>query len=305
VRRRGSPAPALVAIERDLYVEGHSQRPEVGAFRGFALATAVPAGANDDPGRARYLVDDPRKPAPVWVRGAEIRRSPSQLAPGAPVIGYVTAGPDPAAEQQAFMDIEEVCEQAGWKLHEIVRDSDTGRMVGRPGLTGALERIATGDARGLVVSDAGRLVRSLADLAALLEWFDDADAALVALDLDLDTATVDGAQTAKTIIAIAGWDGERAATRARHSLVRVETPDRAGAPTAHERAALVERIRAMCAAGMSPQAIALQLGKEGVPPLRSTTRWTPAAVQAALDSSKRRRTIRDELPSIPTDHRRK
>ena len=90
------------------------------------------------------------------------------------------------------MAIETACDQAGWRLDDIVRDQDTGRMVGRPGLTRALERIAAGEARGLVVGDARRLVRSLADLGALLEWFRDAEAVLVALDLDLDTASIHG-----------------------------------------------------------------------------------------------------------------
>ena len=303
-RRPDGGAPALAAIERDLYLEGESDRAGVGAFGGFALATSVPP---DDPApdRVRYLVDDPRKPAPVWVQGDEVRRSPSQLPAGTPVIGYVTADPDAAVDQDAFMDIETHCDLAGWKLEDIVRDNDTGRMVGRWGLTGALERIAAGDARGLVVSDARRLMRSLADLGALLEWFRDAGASLVALDLDLDTATSEGNHTAQTIIALAGWDGESTATRARRGLVRVQTPDRAGGPTAEERAALVERIRAMSAAGMSTQAIALQLQREDVPPLRGLRGWTPAAVQAALDTPKGPRSLRDELPSIPTDRGRR
>jgi DNA invertase Pin-like site-specific DNA recombinase len=304
-RRRSGGAGAVVSIDRDLYLEGESERPGVGAFRGFALATSVPGGDDPDPGRVRYLIDDPRRAAPVWVQGDEVRRSPSQLPAGTPVIGYVTADGDPGAEEEAFMDIETRCEQSGWKLEEIVRDKDTGRMIGRPGLTGALERIAAGDARGLVVSDARRLMRSLADLGALLEWFRDAGAALVALDLDLDTATGQGSHTAQTIIAIAGWNGERTATRARRGLARVQTPDRTAAPTADERAALVERIRAMHAAGMTKEAIALQLQKEDVPPLRGLRGWTPAAVQAALDSPKRKRSLRDQLPAIPTDRERR
>jgi len=301
--RRPRAAPVLAAIDRDLYLEGHSDHPGIGAFRGFALATAVPHDAADDPRRARYLVDDPRKPAPVWVEGGDVDRSPSQLAPGEPVIGYVTADPDAHAEQEAFMAIETACDQAGWRLDDIVRDQDTGRMVGRPGLTRALERIAGGEARGLVVGDARRLVRSLADLGALLEWFRDAEAVLVALDLDLDTATIHGHQTASTLISVSGWEGDRVATRARRGLARVQTPDRAAVSTADERAALVERIGAMRAAGMSVEAIATQLGKEGVPPLRGAIRWSPAVVRSALDGPSRTRSIRDQLPPIPA-HRR-
>jgi DNA invertase Pin-like site-specific DNA recombinase/peptidoglycan hydrolase-like protein with peptidoglycan-binding domain len=299
-RRPGEGAPVLATIDRDLYLEGTSDRPGVGAFRGFALATAVPPDAADDPRRARYLVDDPRKPAPVWVDGDEIQRSPSQLAAGAPVIGYATVDADPAREQEAFMEIEAMCEQAGWTLEEIVRDKDTGRMVGRPGLMRALERIAAGEVRGLVVSDARSLVRSLVDLGALLEWFRDAQAALIAVDLDLDTATIHGHQTASTLIAVSTWEGERTATRARRGLARVQTPERAAAPTAGDRAALADRIRAMRDAGMSLQAIADQLDKEGVPPLSGGAGWRPAAVQRVLDRPQRPRSLRDELPAIPT-----
>jgi DNA invertase Pin-like site-specific DNA recombinase/peptidoglycan hydrolase-like protein with peptidoglycan-binding domain len=304
-RRRGDDDPPLLAaIDRDLYLEGTSDRPDVGAFRGFALATAVPADGGDDAGRVRYLVDDPRKPAPVWVRGADVRRSPSQLRPGAPVIGYVTVDRDAAREQQAFIEIEALCERAGWKLEEIVRDRDSGRIVGRPGLMGALERIAAGDAHGLIISDARSVVRSLSDLGALLEWFRDAQAALIAVDLDLDTATIEGHQTAATLITVAGWEGERTVTRARRGLARVQTPDRAGGPrTPDDHTALIERIHAMRDAGMSLQAIADQLASENVPPLSGTAHWRPATVQTALDSPHTTRTTRDQLPTIPThDH---
>jgi peptidoglycan hydrolase-like protein with peptidoglycan-binding domain/DNA invertase Pin-like site-specific DNA recombinase len=305
-RTRGRPdtgAPVLAAIDRELYLEGESRRADVGSFRGFALATAVAPGDAEDAGHARYLVDDPRKPAPIWVQGDEIRRSPSQLHAGEKVIGYVTVEEDAAREHEAFIAIENACDEADWKLEEIVRDRDTGRMVGRPGLTRALERIAAGDARGLIVSEARSLVRSLADLGALLEWFRDAGAVLVALDLDLDTATIHGHQTASTLIAVSAWDSERTASRARRGLARVQTPERAGAPAGpDDRAALVHRIRAMRDAGMSLQAIADQLTNEGVAPLRGRG-WSTATVRTALASSARGRSIRDELPAIPTHDR--
>ena len=302
LRARPRGAPVLAAIHRDLYLEGRSDHPDVGAFGGFALATAVPPDAAPDPGRARYLVDDPRKPAPVWVEGADVERSPSRLAAGEAVIGYVTADPDENTGQEAFMAIETACERAGWRLADIVADHDSGRMVGRPGLTRALERIAAGQARGLVVADARRLVRSLTDLGALLAWFRDAGAALVALDLDLDTATPHGHHTATTLISVSGWESERAATRTRRGLARVQTPDRA-VPTADQRAALIDRIRAMRAAGMSPEAIATQLANEGVTPPHGAARWTPKAVRTALDRPSHTPTIRDQLPPIPA-HRR-
>lgn len=303
--RRSDRGLQLAPIHGELYVEGESERPEVGSFRGLAVATAVPYGGADDPRRARYLVDDPLKPAPVWVTGGDVRRSPSQLAAGEPVIGYVTAGPDPAVEDNALTAIEMACEQAGWRLEDIAHDQDTGRLVGRPGLRTALERIAAGEARGLVVSDAGRLAQSLAGLGALLKWFRDAEAVLVALDLDLDTSTLHGHRTASALVAVSGWDSERAAARARRSIARVRTPDRTAAPTAEEGAAVIDRIHAMRAAGMSLHAIAIQLNNEGVPPPPDVARWTTSAVKNVLDTPPPGEgSMRDVLPPIPTQRRR-
>lgn len=299
VRRHQRDAVAVTSIDRDLYLEGESTNPDVGAFRGQALATAVRVGRGADLRHASYLVDDPRKPAPVWIDSSDVSRSPAQVARGGRVLGYVTAGPDPVAEQHAFLEIEDACDEAGWRLEDIIRDPDTGRMVGRPGLTGALERIAKGDAQGLVVSDVRALARSLPELGGLLEWFRDAGAALVALDLEVDTATIHGHQTASTLIAVAAWERERASERARRGLARVQSPDRASVATAKDRLETIERIHGMHAAGLTAEAIAQQFAREGVPRLPGDRRWSAAAIRRALKDETPDHSIRDELPVIP------
>jgi len=299
VRRHQRDAVAVASIDRDLYLEGQSTDPDIGAFRGHAIATAVRVGHGDDLRHASYLVDDPRKPAPVWIDGSHVRRSPAQLDRGGHVLGYVTAGPDPVAEQHAFLEIEDACDEAGWRLDDIIRDRDTGRMVGRPGLTAALERIAKGDAQGLVISDVRALARSLPELGGLLEWFRDAGAALVALDLEVDTATVHGHQTASTLIAVAAWERERASERARRGLARVQSPDRASVATAKDRVETIERIHGLHAAGLTPEAIAEQFAREGVPRLPGDRRWSAAAIRRALQDEAPNRNVRDELPVIP------
>jgi Site-specific recombinases, DNA invertase Pin homologs len=86
--------------------------------------------------------------------------------------------------------IEAACERSDWELLEVVTDRENGvSSLERPGLSRALEQIAAGQARGLVVSDLRRLSRSIIDLGALVEWFRDAQAALIALDLGIDTST--------------------------------------------------------------------------------------------------------------------
>jgi DNA invertase Pin-like site-specific DNA recombinase/peptidoglycan hydrolase-like protein with peptidoglycan-binding domain len=304
--RRPEPdgATALVALERGLFLEGHSDQPAIGAFRGVALAMGVPPHASEDPAQTRYLIEDPLKPAPIWVRGSEIRRSPSRLADGDPVIGYVTASRDATREQQAFMEIEALCEESGWTLEELIREREKVRMPDRPGLRRALEHIAAGEARGLIVTDVRSVTDTIGDLGALLEWFREADAALIALDLALDTSTAGGHQTASTLITVAGWDRERRTALARSGLAQVATRDRPSAetPTPEDRARLIERITAMREAGMTMQAIADQLNNEGVPTTRGGT-WRASSVSSALRSTPTTRSITAELPRIPREER--
>ena len=70
-----------------------------------------------------------------------------------------------------------------------MRDRENGSALERPALGYALQQIANGKADGLVVSDLQRLSRSIVDLGALVAWFRDAQAALIALDLNIDTST--------------------------------------------------------------------------------------------------------------------
>jgi DNA invertase Pin-like site-specific DNA recombinase/peptidoglycan hydrolase-like protein with peptidoglycan-binding domain len=309
-RRKQGPrdepvAPAAIApLTHDLYVEGRSNDARIADFRGNAFATTLASGPADDPTRSRtwFLVDDPRKPAPVWVNGDEIRRSPSRLSAGEPVIGYVTV----AAEGErtdtdgSVREIERACEEADWALAEVVTDRENGRVLERPGLSYALEQIAAGKARGLVVTDLRRLSRSMVDLGALMEWFRDAHAALIALDLGVDTSTPDGHQVATALITISEWHRERIARRTRSGLAEVRASGRpTGRPAVSDRPDLVERITAMRNANMTLQAIADQLNAEGVSTLRGGAMWRPSSVQAALGYRRPgNRNPKDQLPTL-------
>jgi DNA invertase Pin-like site-specific DNA recombinase len=193
-------------------------------------------------------------------------RMPTGLEPGSPVIGYVTAG-DAANGRMTPPEraIERACERAGWRLVAIVRDREGGRLLERPGLSHALDRIADGQAGGLVVTDARLLSRSL-DFAGLVSWFQESDAALIALDLGVDTSTPEGSRVASTLVTINGWTGGRIARRA-----------------ATARAELLERIGTMHdVEGRSLQAIADELNAQGVRTLSGADAWWPSGVQTAL-----------------------
>jgi DNA invertase Pin-like site-specific DNA recombinase/peptidoglycan hydrolase-like protein with peptidoglycan-binding domain len=278
--RRDGGEMNVVAVTRDVLLEGHSDDRRIGDFRGYALASATP----DATGETRFLVDDPRKPTPVWVSSSDVTRSTSDLPAHAPVIGYVTVPTGPSdQEEQAFEDIESVCEERGWRLLEIVRDPEQTRMLDRPGLSYALRQIAAGHANALIISDVRRLTRSLVDLGALLEWFREAHAALIALDLDLDTTRAHGDDIASTLITLSEWERQKIARRTRSGLARVKAEGQpTGRPAVADNPELLARIATMRERGMTLQAISDQLNDEHIPTLRGGTKWRPSSVQAAL-----------------------
>jgi DNA invertase Pin-like site-specific DNA recombinase/peptidoglycan hydrolase-like protein with peptidoglycan-binding domain len=296
-RRADGAAAGITPLTQELYLEGQD-------FRGNAIAARMAIESGEVPGRGQtwYLVDDKRKPAPVWVRDDDVRRSPSGLVAGEPVIGYVTVSAEAQRNEAdpAVHAIEAACEHAGLELSEVVTDRESGRGLERPGLTYALKQIAEGHASGLIVSDLRRLSRSIVDLGALMEWFRDAGAGLIALDLDVDTSTPAGNEVAAALIALGDWERERIARRTRSGLTQVKASGRkAGRPSLRDRPDLVERITAMRSANMTLQAIADQLNAEGVPTLRGGAMWRPSSVQAALGYRRpSARGTRNHLPTL-------
>jgi peptidoglycan hydrolase-like protein with peptidoglycan-binding domain len=119
-----------------------------------------------------------------------------------PMIGYLANPAEPWSEEheRSATAIEETCERSGWDLLDIVWDRRNGSAIGRPGLSYACERIASGQARGLVVSDLRGLGASPGELAAFMTFFRDAGAKLVALDVELDTSTPAGRRYASELI---------------------------------------------------------------------------------------------------------
>lgn len=256
---------ARIAALRALF--GGARRREADAPMARAATTTVehdaPPMTEASPVEAAAPSPSPAPAAP----DAGPRRTPSALQAGAPVIGYVTAPPVDGDLSPAEHAIERACERHGWRLVAIVRDQEDGRILERPGLSHALDQIADGRAEGLVVNDARLLSRSL-DFGGLVSWFHDAEAALVGLDLGLDTSTPEGRRMASTLIMVNGWAGERIARRASVSTM----PSRA----------LLEHIAAMYRADMSLQAIAAQLNAEGVETPSGSHVWWPSTVQTCL-----------------------
>ena len=129
--------------------------------------------------------------------------SPLALVRREPVIGYLVApqGEWGAEHERSAAAIEAMCERSAYELIEIVWDYEHGRPLEQPGLNYACDRIARGEARGLVVSDLQRLSNSAAEMGQFMAFFRDTDATLVGLDIDLDTSTPGGRFFADRLIA--------------------------------------------------------------------------------------------------------
>ncbi len=203
-------------------------------------------------------------------------------------VGYVsvpkTNGEDPELLERQAAAIERFCARRGWELLHVVRDVENGHPKGleRPGLLYALERLAEGEASCLVVSELERLSRSAADLGRIVEWIEERDGRLVAIDLRLDTGSANGRLTARTLVAVGEWEGRRIADQTKKGLAAARARGgSAGRPAVEDRPALKERIVQMRADGMTLQAIANELNAEGVPTLRGGSQWRPSSVQSA------------------------
>jgi peptidoglycan hydrolase-like protein with peptidoglycan-binding domain/DNA invertase Pin-like site-specific DNA recombinase len=297
-------AGALAGIIAALSALGISSARRRRPRRGRAHVVPPPRAPEPKPsGPPRHGVTDdrPNGAQRLPATAATGQRPRSQLAPGDPVIGYLTIPPnfDSSNERASSGGIEARCERFGWKLLEIVRDRDQGRPLERSGLRYALQRIANGEARGLVVGDLQRFGHSIVNLGTLMTWFRDAHAALIALDVELDTSTPEGQQVASTLIAMSVQEHERLAARTPVGVAEGRANGRStGRPSVSDSPELLERIAAMRAANMTLQAIADALNAEGVPTLRGGAKWRPSSIQAALGY--RRPDLQDRLP-VPND----
>jgi DNA invertase Pin-like site-specific DNA recombinase len=218
---------------------------------------------------------------------------------GIPVVGYASvSGPGGAGSlelKQQAEQIESECERRGLVLLEVVGEREPtngGKAPDRPGLAYALERISAREAKGLVVSELSRLTHSAADLGTIIEWLSRSDARLVAAANSLDTDDHEGRLAAELLIEISSWERDRISERTRSGLQAARLSGRlTGRAAVTDDPDLSERITKMRAGGMTLQAIADQLNKEGVPTVRGGTKWRHSSVQAAAGYRRHRRSV--------------
>jgi DNA invertase Pin-like site-specific DNA recombinase len=204
---------------------------------------------------------------------------------GVAAVGYVTstgaARMDDAELRAQGAALEGFCFRQGWTLASLVHEVEPGRgrCLSRPGLRYALERIERREASCLLVTELGRLCRSVAHLHTILSALERRGGRLVALEPAIDTGTSNGRAAAEIVSAIGAWERDRAAERSRKALAAARASG-AVAPTIQPE--LKRQIARMRGSGMTLQAIVDELNESGVPTVRGGATWRPSSVQAAI-----------------------
>ena len=227
-------------------------------------------------------------PAPVAAAPSAAGAPATNGSSRPPALGYTTVAAPGEAERERLREeaklIQAACQEHGLALGKLVRDleSQAGSELSRPGLSYALARLDAKEYGCLVVTRLDRLTRSAANLGTLLRMLREREARLIVIDIGLDTGTADGRIAAEALVTVGGLDQRKIEERTRNGLEAARSGRRAsGRPAVADRPSLKQRIVDMRASGMTLQAIADTLNREGVPTVRGGAEWRPSSVQAA------------------------
>lgn len=173
--------------------------------------------------------------------------------------------------------IDAFCARKGWQVVEEYQDAASGKTLARrPGLKAALELMEDKTLNGsrpqaLVVAKLDRLARSTLDYARMIERSQENDWNLALVEPEIDLSTSHGRAMAGVIMVFAQLEreliGERVKAANRSKRAK-------GLPVGRKKgtreipAAVVKRIHALRADGMSYARIAATLDADGVPTAR-------------------------------------
>lgn len=220
--------------------------------------------------------------------GQQDAQSPSRM------IGYVRRSkankkrPDDPAHgigaQRSIIRAE--AERRDWQIIWAgADDGHTGAHTRRPGLTWALEELANGRADGLVVAKLTRLSRSVADFASLLRLASKQGWAVVALDLGIDTSTVNGRLVANIVMSVAEWEREIIAERTREALAEAKEQGVVLGRPVLVTSTTVELVRHLRETGLTLRGVAAHLNEAAVPTVHGGNRWYTSTIRGVLARS--------------------
>lgn len=209
-------------------------------------------------------------------------------------VGYIRVSTDQQGERGYGLDaqtalIEEEAKRRGWTLERIYVDVASGKSTKRrPEYAQAVRALSEGRANVLVVAKLDRLSRSLLDFAGLMAQSSREGWSIDALDIGIDTSTINGELIANIIMALAQWERRIIGQRTALALHQVKARGvRLGRPTTVTRDA-VAIIAAMRGAGSSLRAVAAALNDAGVPTAQGGREWYASTVRAIENGPKPR-----------------
>lgn len=217
-------------------------------------------------------------------------------AVGTRIIGYTRVSTEEQAASGYGLRSQEnqiraTVERREWALVDVFSDEGkSGRTLDRPGLNQALQLIADDKADGLVVAKLDRVSRSVVDFGLLLDWFTEAGAIFLALDLNVDTSSPGGRLVANVFASVAEWERDTIAQRTKDGLAVVRAEGRPIGPGAvSDQPELAMHIQSMRDEGISLRGICDRLNAEGVPTPRGGSTWRPSSLQTILGYRRRRK----------------
>ncbi|MBM3271059.1 MAG: recombinase family protein [Candidatus Sericytochromatia bacterium] len=183
----------------------------------------------------------------------------------------------------------------GLELIDLVADADaSAKTLDRPGLQSSLARLDAGEAEAHVILKLDRLTRNVADWNDLIERYFGKLVGLMSVSDQIDTRTAAGRLVLNVLVSVAQWEREAIGERTAAALAEKKRQgEHVGRPgfgfeiregrlvQNDSETAIVDRILALRAAGLTLQAIADRLTAEGVPTKRGG-KWAPAIVANLL-----------------------
>lgn len=199
-------------------------------------------------------------------------------------VGYFRVSTDAQGDSGAGLaaQMETVAaerKRRGWVEVDKFTDVASGKTLRRrPQLDAALEVMARGDADLLVVAKLDRLSRSLLDFAALMARAQDEGWGIVAIDIGVDTSTINGELVANIIMSLAQWERRIIGQRTKDALGAVRSSGtKLGRPSTLDPAT-ASLIRMLAEDGRSLRSIARRLNDDGVPTSQGG-RWHASTVR--------------------------
>lgn len=217
------------------------------------------------------------------------------------LIGYCRVSSDQQGASGLGLEAQEAqirayCDAHGIVLADLVVEVDSAISGKRPVRFSTLERIARGEAGGIIVATQSRISRSVIETADLLEWTNRKQVRLVMLDCSLDTATPTGKMVATILSAVAENEADQISSRTTAALAAKR--DRGEAITRPRvEGQVADYIRQLRSEGVSIRGIVQRLNDEAVPTVRGGKQWHTSAIQRTLGYKRPKTRVRACLPA--------